>query len=193
MQEIINELKINVDNQSGTGRDFFKIAFGSLKQFVHQHNIPLHDPKGAIKKEAFIEHSMTKDKNPNVQLSETELNDIKLKTIEIYEDFYNYYHHSLGHYFRFFYNMMKFTINSDLTDGEKARYINLIQAQMSSYELGLIFYNALSKHGNRMFNWLENYKYLENIDGKALLSPLIHSRFYPNTKFKFIELENYGR
>jgi hypothetical protein len=193
LQEIIAELKINVDNQVGTGRDFFKVAIGSLKQFVHQHNIPLHDPKGAIKKEALIELLMTTDKNPSAEISDVDLNDIKLKYIEVYEDFYNYYHDSLGHYFRFFYNIMKFTIESDLTEIEKARYINLIQAQMSSYELGLIFYNALSKHGNRTFNWLERYKFLENVNNKALLSPLIHSRFYPDTDFKFIEFKDYGR
>jgi hypothetical protein len=188
LQEIINELKITVDNQSGNGRDFFKVAFINLKKFVTQHNTPINDPKEAIKKEALLELIMTKEKNPYGTLNESELNEIKLKTIEIYEDFYNYYHNTLGHYFRFLFNIMKFTITSNLTVDEKSQYINLIQAQMSSYELGLVFYNALSKHGNRMFDWLEQYKFLENIDSKALLSPLLHSRFYPTTKFKFIEI-----
>jgi hypothetical protein len=188
LQEIINELKITVDNQSGTGRDFFKVAFDNLKKFVHQHNIEIHDPYQAIKKEAFIEHLMTKDRTPHSKIDENDFSHFKLKTIDTYEDFYNYYHHNLGHYFRFVYNMMKFTVHSNISEEEKFRYINLIQAQMSTYELGLIFYNALSKHGNKMFDWLEKYKFLENIDSKGLLSPIIHSRFYPETKFKFIEM-----
>jgi len=193
LQEIIDDLKISVDGQSGTGRDFFKIAFGNLMTLVSQHNNVTHDPSEVIKKQASIELLMTKAKNSDGAIDEVQLNEIKLKTTDVYEDFYKYYNDNLGHYFRFVYNIMKFTINSKLTDEEKARYINLIQAQMSSYELGLIFYNALSKHGNRMFDWLEAYTFLENIDSKALLSPLIHSKFYPKTKFKFIEMMNYGR
>jgi len=71
LQEIINELKITVDNQSGTGRDFFKVAFDNLKKFVHQHNTPIHDPKKAIEKEASTELLMMKNKNPHAELNDT--------------------------------------------------------------------------------------------------------------------------
>ncbi|PTB90929.1 hypothetical protein C9994_16455, partial [Marivirga lumbricoides] len=73
-----------------------------------------------------------------------------------------------------------------LLEEDIAFYINLIQAQMSTYELGLIFYNALSTHGSKMYEWLEDYHFLENIDKKGLLSPLLHTKFYPKTSFKFI-------
>lgn len=185
LQDIINDLEITVEDNSSTGRDFFKAAFYSLKNSWNQNNNLTSDPNQTIKKQDFIQLLMSK--NPHGSINDSSIKEFKLKTIEVYEDFYSHYHYSLGHYFRFVYNIMKFTINSKLTEDKRYQYINLIQAQMSSYELSLIFYNALSKHGNRMFVWLEQYGFLENIDNKALLSP-IHWKFYPETKFKFIEM-----
>lgn len=68
---------------------------------------------------------------------------------EVYLRFYKGYEAELGHYFRSLYNIVKFIKNSDVTD--KRLYTNLVRAQLSSYELLLIFYNCLSEMGRDKF------------------------------------------
>ena len=95
--------------------------------------------------------------------------------IRIYEYFYEQYPNVLGHYFRFLYNVFKYVIGNKDTESERRKYIDLIQAQMSSDELGLLFYNALSKYaknnnGKYQFKeWLERFNFFENINKTSLI------------------------
>lgn len=186
LQEIINELRIDYNGHVGQGRPFFKIAFDNFKDCFKQHNNTFHDPEELLKKQMYLQALMKKDKSHESEIDVNDLEKYKLKTIEVYDDFYRYNHDNLGHYFRFLYNIIKFTVQSELTNEEKIRYINLLKAQMSSYELGLVFYNSISKHGRKLHKWLEEYRLLENIDSRAILIPLVHIKFYPKTKFKFV-------
>lgn len=66
---------------------------------------------------------------------------------------YNFYHdygHILGHYFRNLYYTLQLADASDKNDS----YANILRAQLSRYELNLLFYNALSKYGSTKFNTL---------------------------------------
>jgi hypothetical protein len=98
-----------------------------------------------------------------------------------YQKIYDKYFHILGHYFRYVYNIMKYVDSSETnSDIEKKRLIDLLQAQLSSDEMGLIFYNAIFNDkakkkvtGERkFFELLEKYKLLENIDDKSLADNL---------------------
>lgn len=108
-----------------------------------------------------------------------------------YEFFYNKHSTQLGHIFRFLYNIFKFTIDERKTHHDEKRYIDLIQAQLSSDELGLLFYNALSNNAKttngelRFYDWLDKYNFFENIDQSSLLN-VKHYSYYPNTTFKFL-------
>ncbi|HCW08924.1 MAG TPA: hypothetical protein DGG95_16330 [Cytophagales bacterium] len=188
LQEIINEMEIELNGKTGKGRSFFKMAYENLQAFVKQHNTSNNDPRKIIEKQLMAEAVIEKSSDPYGAIEGRDLEDFKMKAIEIYEDFYKYYHNHLGHYFRFLFNIWQFVLRSNLDDVERRRYLNLIQAQMSSYELSLLFYNALSKHGIKFHDLLDESGFFENIDGKALLFPLTHIRFYPNTKFKFVDM-----
>src|SRR5690606_20047831 len=54
----------------------------------------------------------------------------------VYLDIYNQYHSHLGHFFRYFYNLVKFTVENRQvgTFKDADKYIRLIQAQMSNDE-----------------------------------------------------------
>ena len=109
-----------------------------------------------------------------------------------YEIFFEDNHQNLGHYFRYTYNIFKFIEKNNLSIKRKKYYVGLLQAQLSNDELGLHFYNALSKLGKYcngkgiLFTWFEDYNFLENIDDNSLMSKH-HFKFYPKTKFKFVE------
>lgn len=107
-----------------------------------------------------------------------------------YEFFYEKYQSQLGYIFRYLYNIFKFTIRERENHGDEKRYIDLIQAQLSSDELSLLFYNALSHNARsskgeyNFHRWLDDFNFFENVDKNSLLREE-HKRFYPNTRFKF--------
>ena len=97
----------------------------------------------------------------------------------------------LGHFFRLVYNIIKFAVEERGKYKDEKRYIDLIQAQLSSDILALIFYNALTSYSHtskgepKFHNWLDKYDTFENIDDSSLLSYFDY-RFYPNTNFKYV-------
>jgi len=106
-----------------------------------------------------------------------------------YEFIYPKYQSQLGHYFRFLYNIFKFVLDERNKRNDAAKYINLIQAQMSNDELGLLFYNAISKYGKsisgeqRFYRWLKDFGFFENIDPNSLIQRDHHVLYGSNFKF----------
>ncbi|PME35100.1 hypothetical protein BCV39_18860 [Vibrio sp. 10N.286.55.E10] len=79
-----------------------------------------------------------------------------------YLKFHKVYGHMVGHYFRNIYQILKYVDSSKVED--KKFYSNLLRAQLSDYELGLLFYNCLSDLGNEMFKPLiEKYEFFEHL------------------------------
>jgi len=74
----------------------------------------------------------------------------------------------------------------------------LIQAQLTNDELSLILYNSLSDNGlsqskeSKFYEWLNDYKFLENVDSKSLLSRN-HHIFFDKTFFKFLSIDEKKR
>lgn len=71
----------------------------------------------------------------------------------------------LDHYFRYFYRILKFIDGSDLiTTEEKYHYTSILRAQLSEYELVMIYYNSLSEFGNEKLKPLvEKYSMMKNL------------------------------
>lgn len=81
---------------------------------------------------------------------------------EYYMAFYGLYGEQIGHYFRNIYQIINFIDKSEV--GNKKFYSNLLRAQMSSHELGLLFYNCLSDLGRERFKPLiEKYSFFEHL------------------------------
>lgn len=85
-------------------------------------------------------------------------------TLESYMEFYHENQADLGHYFRNMNHILKLIKETDYIVNKK-RYSNLLRAQLSSYELVLLFYNALGVYGVEKFKPLiEEYSFLKNLD-----------------------------
>ncbi len=105
---------------------------------------------------------------------------------KVYDTLYNNYLGILDHYFRYIYNILKFVDNSQIED--KKLYADLLQAQLSKDELGILFYNGIGQYGiKKMHPLLEKYNFLENLNISSLS---IHGKtlikLYPYTTFKFL-------
>ena len=88
-----------------------------------------------------------------------------------WEEFFKHVQSFVGHYFRNLYNCVKF-VDQDvfLRDFEsKKSYTNLIRAQLSSQELGLLFYNCLSHRGSKFKHLVERYSLLKHMDKSHLV------------------------
>lgn len=85
---------------------------------------------------------------------------------ETYFELYNKNKTELGHYFRNLYHIVKFVDSTpELMDFEtRYSYIRILRAQLSTYEIVLLSYNGLSKHGKGFMELIEKYKLLKNID-----------------------------
>ena len=87
----------------------------------------------------------------------------------VYSGFYKKNQHDVGHYFRNLHTILKFVDGSDVTN--KTEYTGILRAQLSSFELVLLFYNALYSVGDKLKPLVERYAMLENLDLKLLFDP----------------------
>lgn len=96
--------------------------------------------------------------------------DIESINIE-YGEFYNQYGYVLASYFRTLYSIIKFVDNSELSDEETIFYNNLVRAQLSKYELGLLFYNCLLYENAKFLQLVKKYDLLECLEDSTLADP----------------------
>ncbi len=100
-----------------------------------------------------------------------------------YEKFLTEHQWFVGHYFRHLYNAIKFVNEKDFLSGdEKCSYVNLIRAQLSSYELALLFYNCLSQRGKNFKCLVVKYALLKDMDFELLLYDA-HKKLYKNDAY----------
>ncbi len=100
---------------------------------------------------------------------------------ETYEKFWCLHKRDLGHYFRYLYNIFKFIDNSRMK--EKKVYSSIVRAQLSDYELAILFYNCISINGNEKFKPLvEEFHLLDNLPRELLLDKE-HYDMYPSCAY----------
>lgn len=102
----------------------------------------------------------------------------------VWREFFGKYHSIVGHYFRHLYNTVKFVDRHVFLEEfeDRESYTNLIRAQLSSHELGILFYNCLSHGGTKFKCLVEKYSLFEHMDKGVLLNEE-HMNLYENTAF----------
>jgi hypothetical protein len=112
--------------------------------------------------------------------------------VKCYELFYKQYQDKLAHYLNNLFNIFNYVNESDLlvdTTAAKAeqrrrKQILLVRDQVSTYELCILFYHGISKHGTQFKTLIENYGLMQNLDDNKgyLLNP-IHEAYYAKSAF----------
>ncbi|EGR2241139.1 Hypothetical protein VCSRO12_3650 [Vibrio cholerae] len=110
---------------------------------------------------------------------------------EVYEKFYQDHCSEIGHYFRHVYHMIDFIEQSSIEN--KKQYSNFIRAQLSDYELILLFNNGLSIHSkDKMKPLIEKYELFEHLSiklmnfGSARINEYDISAFGKSSDIEFI-------
>lgn len=90
-----------------------------------------------------------------------------------YNNFDKYYQHNLGSYHRNLYFILRMiNVNEVISQDEKNFYVILIRAQLSRYELLILFYNGLSEYGYKDFKpLLEKYGIFKHLKKDDLVTP----------------------
>lgn len=105
------------------------------------------------------------------------------RALGAYQDLWMKHRHNLGHYLRFLYNIYRFIDDSSIDDDSKRKYARIVRAQLSDYELLLIFYNCLHTNGAKRFKPLaEKYALFNNLPMELLLSQE-HAKFFARSAF----------
>lgn len=101
--------------------------------------------------------------------------------IVAYQRFFKDHQDQVGHYFRQLYHIMKFIDDSGLKPEDKYKYARFVRAQLSTYELMLLFYNVMAGHGFFKFRELvDRYDMLQNMN-QDLLQQYKHYGYIGNT------------
>jgi hypothetical protein len=109
-----------------------------------------------------------------------------------YEGFFQEKQADIGHYFRNLYTIIKFVDQSTAVDNKK-HYTSIVRAQLSSYELALLFYNCLWHVGKKKFyDLILKYELLENMSIKLLKDEKSHIPLYAHEAYGELELPTYG-
>jgi hypothetical protein len=177
----------NIVDPSVYGRKYFYFQIRELNDLIHKKTEDaLKNTESKYYKIAI--HFMKDVDRDTLEPFDYKLFEEYIK--ELYEEFYKSRYSYLGHYFRFVYNVIKYVDESQLSYEYKKKYVGLIQAQMTSDELGLIFYNGIGKYGNeKLFPLLEKYAFLSNIDKRVLIFSDYLIKLYPRTNFNFLSFE----
>lgn len=106
---------------------------------------------------------------------------------EAYDEFFKARQADIGHYFRNLYTIVKFVDNSKIDN--KKEYVNILRAQLSSYELSMLFYNCLWSGGRKKFKVLiEKYELLENMNIGLLTNSKDQLPLYEKGAYGDVEL-----
>jgi hypothetical protein len=150
------------------GRDCFEYWYMGLKSYFFEMAAKGSDPKPTF------------------------LNPMQVESLDVlaklYLKFYGHHQAEVGHYFRNLYHLFKFVAESKIPDGDKRRYTSLVRAQLSQYELALLFYDALTpippEPTNKFKNLIERFGLLENLNLDLLFDKERDVKFYKDTAFK---------
>lgn len=95
-----------------------------------------------------------------------------------YDYFYEKNKSDIGHYFMTLYHIVKMIDKSNIAD--KKQYTSIVRAQLSSYELVMLFYNCLHESGKKFKPLVERYALLKNIDFSLLLNQEHKEEYQPS-------------
>ncbi|MBB4117008.1 putative membrane protein [Rhizobium sp. BK226] len=101
------------------------------------------------------------------------------KSLAAHDHLWKSYQNDLAHYYRYLYNIIRFINESDVN---KTRYIRILRAQLSDFELLVLFYNGLFPLAAKFKEYVEFFTLFDNLP-KDLLFERSHENFYVSSAF----------
>lgn len=102
------------------------------------------------------------------------------------------YSASIGPYCRSLYQILKLVDDSSMSDEDKKTYSNIIRAQLSLYEIAIVFFCGLSVYGDGTFKrYLENYEFFEHLSIHTIRRTRLSD--VANVLIKHYNIKAYGK
>ncbi|WP_064713563.1 putative phage abortive infection protein [Rhizobium bangladeshense] len=101
------------------------------------------------------------------------------KSLAAHDHLWKSYQNDLAHYYRYLYNIIRFINESNVN---KTRYIRILRAQLSDFELLVLFYNGLFPLAAKFKEYVEFFTLFDNLP-KDLLFNSSHVGFYLPSAF----------
>lgn len=98
-----------------------------------------------------------------------------------YDAFWQRRQQDLAHYYRYLYNVLRFVHEAQGIE-DRGPYVKLLRAQLSDYELVMLFYTALNKHGINYWLYIHEYQLFDNLPSGMLIDPA-HKAYYSARSF----------
>jgi hypothetical protein len=98
-----------------------------------------------------------------------------------YDQFWQRRQQDLAHYYRYLYNVLRF-VHEYHGISDKLRYVKLLRAQLSDFELVMLFYTALNKNGMNYWIYIHEYQLFDNLPPEILIDRT-HKRLYSPRSF----------
>lgn len=105
----------------------------------------------------------------------------KQRLQEAYNRFWERRQQDLAHYYRYLYNVLRF-VHEYEGISDKLRYVKLLRAQLSDYELLMLFYTALNKNGLNYWVYIHDYELFDNLPLSMLIRQE-HKQLYSDMSF----------
>lgn len=210
MLSILNQIVESVEGVFYTGEAYPTMApdgsmdagraFRQYKGRAYLHELASNFMNEDLEQYSFNKISNVFEVPTNFKRRAYKPSQFRLWVADEYEKYIDEHAATLGRYFRYVYTILHYIVQQkeagELTEAETRNYIDLLQAQLSNDELGLLFYHALSKFGlnkngrDQFRHWLDEYGVLENLDNSYLFHDS-HAAFYPRTRFVFQQSRQY--
>lgn len=144
LQSIINDMDIDFEEDGKVGkkgRDVFHFLYNRLKR------------------RGFLEAWFETVKHGRM----IDFDILKNSAANSYNSFYEERQRNLAHYYRMVYHIFKFIDESGFDEEIRSKYANIMRAQLSNYELLILYYNCIGKHGANMEKYAIKYKMFDNM------------------------------
>lgn len=174
----IPELTTKTESGTINGRDVFEYYYRKMVLFIIDPAITSYYHKEDKMPFAFQNTKMlceVENDSPfyfiKAQGLKSIITDLGIVGYEYTSDIYIF-----DHYFRYLYRIMKFVDESNFLEKDKKyideryKYMGILRATLSPYELVFLFYNGLSEKGSGSKKYIEKYTMLKNIRWDLLVS-----------------------
>jgi hypothetical protein len=98
-----------------------------------------------------------------------------------YDAFWQRRQQDLAHYYRYLYNVLRF-VHEAQGIKDRGPYVKLLRAQLSDFELVMLFYTALNEHGINYWIYIHEYQLFDNLPSRMLIDPS-HKAYYSARSF----------
>lgn len=150
--EIVKKIKDRDVPKDLYGKEIFRVFYAILKQAY------------TSKKEEISEKGLKLEEIQCVRMA--------------YDDFIKGREAELEHYFRSLYSILKYIDNSNLENQEKVPYVEIIKAQLSSFELIILFYHGISMNGEGILILIQKYRIVGDSNYRLMFDNALHIDIY---------------